>query len=168
MGAKKKGGKKKKGPKEEPEPDDRFMTMGGEELEITRANLRERLQEAKINRNILQIEKDMIHDFYNNTREEIKELEAEILNFDTQMQRKEKDHDTEVISHLQKVQHHEYEHQEAIDSTKTSANFSMNEEAKCHRDTEAKNRADKNQLKTEYTQMDYSNIATIDQKEKEH
>lgn len=44
----------------------------------------------------------------------------------------------------------------------------MNEEAKCHRDTEAKNRADKNQLKTEYTQMDYSNIATIDQKEKEH
>jgi len=52
----------------------------------------------------------MIHDFYNNTREEIKELEAEILNFDTQMQKKEKDHDTEVISHLQKVQHHEYEH----------------------------------------------------------
>ena len=100
MGAKKKGGKKKKGPKEEPEPDDRFMTMGGEELEITRSNLRERLQEAKINRNILQIEKDMIHDFYNNTREEIKELEAEILNFDTQMQKKEKDHDTEVISHL--------------------------------------------------------------------
>ena len=35
---------------------------------------------------MLQIEKDMIHDFYHNTREEIKELESEIRNFDTKME----------------------------------------------------------------------------------
>ena len=31
------------------------------------------------------MEKDMIHDFYGNTRQEIKELEARIKNLDTDM-----------------------------------------------------------------------------------
>jgi hypothetical protein len=84
-GKKKKGGKKGKRRKEEPEPEDEFFTMKGEQLEITIQNLREKLQNSKMQRNTLQIEKDMIHDFYQNTREEIKELEAEIKNFDTKM-----------------------------------------------------------------------------------
>ena len=80
-------GKKKKGKKkkEEPEPEDEFFTMRGEQLEITIQNLREKLSNSKMQRNTLQIEKDMIHDFYQNTREEIKELEAEVKNFDTKM-----------------------------------------------------------------------------------
>ena len=49
---------------------------------------------------MLQIEKNMIHDFYHNTREEIKELEASIRNFDTKMEAEEGSHNTEVISHL--------------------------------------------------------------------
>ncbi len=76
MAGKKKKGKRKKGKKEEPEPEDEFMTMRGEQLEITIQNLREKLQNSKMQRNTLQIEKDMIHDFYQNTREEIKELES--------------------------------------------------------------------------------------------
>ena len=59
---KKKGAKRKK--KEEPEPEDEFFTMRGEQLEITIQNLREKLQNSKMQRNTLQIEKDMIHDFY--------------------------------------------------------------------------------------------------------
>ena len=113
-------GKKKKGKKkkEEPEPEDEFFTMRGEQLEITIQNLREKLSNSKMQRNTLQIEKDMIHDFYQNTREEIKELEAEIKNFDTKMQKEEETHNTLVVSHLQKVQHHQYEHGEAIEQTK--------------------------------------------------
>jgi hypothetical protein len=42
----------------------------------------------------------MIHDFYHNTREEIKELEARIRNFDTKMQEAEISHRTDVASHL--------------------------------------------------------------------
>lgn len=45
--------KKKKGPREEPEPDDHYMQMKGEQLEITIANLREKLSDAKIKRNML-------------------------------------------------------------------------------------------------------------------
>jgi len=56
--------------------------------------LREKLQDAKVKRNMLQIEKDMIHDFYHNTRAEIVEKEAKISNLDTAMQVEEQEHRT--------------------------------------------------------------------------
>lgn len=49
---------------------------------------------------MLQIEKDMIHDFYHNTREEIKELDAQVKNYDTKMQVANEKHRTDVASHL--------------------------------------------------------------------
>lgn len=110
MGGKKKGGKKKKGAKEEPEPQDEYMKMDGATLERTMAALKERLEEAKVKRNLIQIEKDMIHDFYHNTRTEIKETEAEIKNFDTEMQKMEEAHRAEIKVYIQKVKHIEYEH----------------------------------------------------------
>ena len=76
MGGKKKGKKGKKGAKEEPEPEDDYMKMDGSTLEKTMAALKEKLADSKVKRNLIQIEKDMIHDFYHNTREEIKELDA--------------------------------------------------------------------------------------------
>jgi len=112
MGGKKKGGKgkKKKGAKEEPEPDDEYMKMDGESLEKNIITLKEKLVDAKLKRNMLQMEKDMIHDFYHNTRSEIKELEARIKNFDTDMQTKEEKHRTELKVFMQKVRHLEYDH----------------------------------------------------------
>jgi hypothetical protein len=124
MGGKKKG-KGKKGKKEEPEPEDQYMTMRGEELEINIANLKEKLQDMKIRRNYLQIEKDMIHDFYHNTREEIKELDARIVNFDTKMQDAESKHRTDIISHMQKVKHLEYEHVNSCNTVKDDAGVNM-------------------------------------------
>ena len=95
MGAKKKKGKKgKKGAKDEVEPEDDWMKMDGETLEKNMTNLKEKLVDAKIKRNMLQMEKDMVHDFYHNTRSEIKELEARIKNFDTDMQSMEEVHRT--------------------------------------------------------------------------
>lgn len=38
----------------------------------------------------------MIHDFYHNTRDEIKETEAEIKNFDTEMQKLDEHHRSEI------------------------------------------------------------------------
>ena len=45
--------KKKKGPKEEPEPEDELMKLDGATLERTMATLRERLNEAKSQRNLI-------------------------------------------------------------------------------------------------------------------
>lgn len=80
-----KKGKKKKKAKEEPEPEDDYMKMDGLTLERTMAALREKLNESKTKRNLVQVEKDMIHDFYTNTRKEIGETEATVKNLDTTM-----------------------------------------------------------------------------------
>ena len=74
------------------------------------ATFKEKLVDAKLTRNMLQMEKDMIHDFYHNTRSEIKELEAKIKNLDTDMQTKEEGHRTELKVFMQKVRHLEYDH----------------------------------------------------------
>ena len=138
MGAKKKGkgGKKGKKGKEEPEPDDDYMKMDGETLEKNRATLKEKLVDAKLTRNMLQMEKDMIHDFYHNTRSEIKELEARIKNFDTDMQSKEEAHRTELKVYMQKVRHLEYDHGNNQDQVRAGADQIMLEEQKYHVDQE--------------------------------
>lgn len=164
-GKKKKGGKK--GKKEEPEPDDQYMTMRGEELEINIANLKEKLQDMKIRRNYLQIEKDMIHDFYHNTREEIKELDARIVNFDTKMQDSETRHRTDIISHMQKVKHLEYEHVNSCNTVKDDAGVNMMEEKDHHDKTEKDNLQDKNARKEQYVINEKANISEVQTKEDE-
>lgn len=110
----------------------------------------------------------MIHDFYQNTREEIKELEAEIKNFDTKMQKEEETHNTLVVSHLQKVQHHEYEHLEAIEGTKYTGAEIMDEEEKHHQATEEANRNGKQNKKEDYERNDQANISEIESETKSH
>ena len=56
------------------------------------------------------MEKDMIHDFYHNTRAEIKELEAKVKNFDTDMQEMEEQGQTTIKVIMQKVARLEYGH----------------------------------------------------------
>lgn len=168
MPAKKKGkkGKKKKGAKEEPEPEDHYMQMKGEQLEITIANLREKLSDAKIKRNMLQIEKDMIHDFYHNTREEIKELEARISNFDTEMQNAEENQKTDTNSHMQKVKHLYYEHENSCNQVKAEAKNIMSSEHQNHGENEKLAQKNKQEKKDHYGQEEYANIAEIEDKEK--
>ena len=97
------------------------MTMRYDQLEITVQNLREKLQDAKVKRNMLQIEKDMIHDFYYNTRKEIEEKEAKISNLDTKMQEEEQNHRTQITSYMQKVKHLDYDHLNNCEATQVKA-----------------------------------------------
>jgi len=116
---------------------------------------------------MLQIEKDMIHDFYHNTREEIKELEADIRNFDTRMEDSEGRHNTEVVSYLQKVSHHEYEHTEALNFVKGEANDFMRQEFSNHTQNETHNRQEKKTMKDDYSRENMSSIADVEQEEKD-
>ena len=104
----------------------------------------------------------MIHDFYHNTREEIKELESDIRNFDTKMEAEEASHNTEVISHLQKVQHHEYEHSEALNWVKGEADLLMRQEFQNHSQNETDNRKNKNNRKDDYLRDNMSYIADVE------
>ena len=134
MGAKKKKGKKKKGKAADIEPDDDYMKMDGETLEQTRARNKDKLAEAKIKRNMLQMEKDMVQDFYHNTRAEIKELDARVKNLDTDMQSMEEKHRTVIKVYMQKVKHLEYEHANNQDKVRNDAVKVQKEERHYHID----------------------------------
>lgn len=109
----------------------------------------------------------MIHDFYHNTREEIKELDARITNYDTRMQDSESKHRTEIISHMQKVKHLEFEHVDACGTVKSEALDDMKLERKHHTDTEKSNLESKAERKETYLVNDKANIAEIEEREEE-
>ena len=82
------------------------------------------------------MEKDMIHDFYHNTRQEIKELEARISNLDTDMQDMEEKHRTQIKVFNQKVKHLEYEHGNSCDKVQNDSQKVMKEERTYHTNEE--------------------------------
>lgn len=107
----------------------------------------------------------MIHDFYHNTREEIKELEARIRNYDTEMQRAEKQHRTDVASHMQKVKHLEYENANSCEKVKADGTSYEKDENEANIKTEKDNLKDKKTAKEEYKTTHTANIGNIDSKE---
>ena len=48
---------------------------------------------------MLQIEKDMIHDFYHNTKADLKDLGAKVRNYDTKMEEEEYKHNVGVTTY---------------------------------------------------------------------
>ena len=165
MPGKKKGRKGKKKDKAEIEPEDHYMTMKHEQLEQMANNLRDKLNDAKVKRNMLQIEKDMIHDFYTNTRQEITEKEAFVSNLDTEMQKIEQDHRTQITSYMQKVKHLDYDHSNNCEEEQTKAKTEMKNEKQFHAKQEENNRANKERKKDEYKQEDVNNIAETETNE---
>ena len=71
--------------------------MSGPELQAMVERLRQQKQQASMQRNTMQIENDLINDFYKNTREEIKELNAQVKNYDAVMQREEETANSRVL-----------------------------------------------------------------------
>lgn len=70
-------------PKKEEEPDDEFMKMIGPELEANLRLFKEKVGDIKSKRNYIQMDRDMVEQFYHNTELEIQELHTDILNKET-------------------------------------------------------------------------------------
>lgn len=168
MGAKKKG-KKGKGKKKKnvPEEIDDYTPMLHTELEEQRRRTKEKLAEAKSNRNMLQMEKDMVQDFYHNTRDEIREIEARIKNLDTDMQVEEEKHRCSIKVFMQKVKHLEYEHGNNCDGAKVKSDLNVKDERGSYIDNQKNSRGDKGKLKDEMEQTEASNRAEIEQMERD-
>ncbi|CAE7425170.1 DRC4 [Symbiodinium sp. CCMP2592] len=110
-----KKGKKKKAAAPEP-----VEEIPADLKELTIPNLRDRidafqyrLSKAAKDRNYMQLEKDMVNRFYEITKSEVKQVEAELLNMDRKMEILERDFRVHIKVHEQKVQNLEYEHKEA-------------------------------------------------------
>jgi hypothetical protein len=113
------------------------------------------------------MEKDMIHDFYHNTRSEVKEVEARIKNLDTQMQQMEEAHRTEIKVFMQKVKHLEYEHANNCDRVKIEAHRDMKEERLFDTEREKDMQKEKRKLKENFARDDFQNQTDIDGTEKD-
>ena len=113
------------------------------------------------------MEKDMVHDFYHNTRSEIKELDARVKNFDTDMQSMEEVHRTQIKVYMQKVKHLEYEHGNNCDKVEVDARRIMKEERVHHVENDKDMLAKKKEQKAQYDGDDRTNIGDIEHKEKE-
>jgi len=107
----KKGKKKKneaKAPEEDIPPDLKELSVPMLRDRIDAFNYR--LSKAAKDRSYMQLEKDMVNRFCEITKGEVKQIEAELLNMDRQMEMLERDHRVHIKVHEQKVQNLEYDH----------------------------------------------------------
>jgi chromosome segregation ATPase len=165
--AKKKKGKKGKKKKEVPEPDDEYMKMDGLTLEKKIQNLKERLGDVKMKRNLIQIEKDMIHDFYSNTKNEVKDIESQVKNYETKMEQMEEQHKVMIKVYMQKVKHLEYEHDQDRDKVKLNAETAMGAEKEYNVNSEKDMKKDKQEKKIQYGDNDNANLSEVETVEEE-
>merc|ERR1712050_292767 len=115
--------------------------MGGEFDNASIAMLSERkdafqyrFNKAAKDRNYMQLEKDMVNRFYEITKQEVKQIEAELLNMDRQMEMLERDHRVHIKVHEQKVQNLEYEHKNSKHQVTQEGDMSIQKEREMHTD----------------------------------
>lgn len=72
-----------KKPKKEEEPDDEFMKMPAADLQQNLTLFKDRINDLKSKRNYIQMDRDMVEQYYQNTEAEIEKLKLQILNSET-------------------------------------------------------------------------------------
>jgi len=132
----KKGGKKKKQPAAEPEEE-----IPPDLKELTIPNLRDRIDafqyrynKAAKDRNYMQLEKDMVNRFYEITKSEVKQIDAELLNMDRKMEILGRDFNVHIKVHEQKVQNLEYEQKESKRQVNDNGEQDLSKEREMHND----------------------------------
>jgi len=103
----KKGGKKKK----EKEPIDKFTEMEEDKLIEYITKTKQQIVEAKVKRNFVQQERDMITNFYEISKDEQKKLEEAIEKEEIAMDQLNKEHQNEINAFQNKYKHLEYDHE---------------------------------------------------------
>jgi growth arrest-specific protein 8 len=89
------------------------MKMAAPELEGNLKLLKEKVGEMKSKRNYIQMDRDMVEQFYHNTEMEIKEFHTDVLNKEADGEKLQINHNTEVKVFLQKLKLLEYEQEKA-------------------------------------------------------
>lgn len=89
------------------------MKMIAPELEANLKLFKEKVGDIKSKRNYIQMDRDMVEQFYHNTEVEIQETHTEILNKETEGEHMQTSHNTEVKVFLQKLKLLEYEQEKA-------------------------------------------------------
>lgn len=138
------------------------MTMDIETLKKEIASKKEKLFEERIKRNYIQMEKEMIYDFYSNTRKELSESGNMILIHDNDIEQMEEDHKTEMTVYTRKLQYLEHEHQtKDTKMVETKAQNAMADERKDYIQREDSKKKDKKNLIQDYRKTETKNVEDI-------
>ncbi|KAL4496407.1 hypothetical protein ABPG72_014637 [Tetrahymena utriculariae] len=164
MPPKKAKGKKKK----EEEPNDEYMSMTGADLSQTLEKLKERVNEMRTNRNYIQMDRDMVENFYHNTLKEISEVKTKISNKETEAEEKESKHRIDVKVFLQKVKHLEYEQEKSNLNIEDDGKKAKEKEDAYFEDITKNMKQLKTQLKSEYLEKEKANIQQVQEEKKDH
>jgi len=119
--------KPKKG-NQEVEPVDDFTPMPANDLQTQLNLLKEKVNDMRSKRNYIQMDRDMVEQFYSNTHKETDEVETKIRNKETEAEKLEDEHRVDVKVYLQKVKHLEYEQEISNQNIKTDGEGAKNNE----------------------------------------
>eukprot|EP00747_Dinoflagellata_sp_TGD_P162034 gnl/TRDRNA2_/TRDRNA2_179186_c0_seq1.p1 gnl/TRDRNA2_/TRDRNA2_179186_c0~~gnl/TRDRNA2_/TRDRNA2_179186_c0_seq1.p1 ORF type:complete len:477 (+),score=175.95 gnl/TRDRNA2_/TRDRNA2_179186_c0_seq1:130-1560(+) len=120
-----------------------------------------RLNKASKDRNYMQLEKDMVNRFYEITKGEVKQIEAELLSMDRQMEMLERDHRVHIKVHEQKVQSLEYEHKNSKRQVGQEGDMSIQKERELHADHVVSMDKEKTDIKRELREQQLTNEEDI-------
>merc|ERR1712072_1570497 len=116
-----------------------------------------RLNKAMKERNYMQLEKDMVNRFYEITKQEVKQIEAELLNMDRQMEMLERDHRVHIKVHEQKVQNLEYEHKNSKRQVTQEGDMGVQKEKDIHTENVVRMNREKTNIKRELKDQQLEN-----------
>nr|CAD7452108.1 unnamed protein product [Timema tahoe] len=95
--------------------------MTREQLEVFAHRLREEMEREREERNFFQLERDKIRTFWEITRQQLEECQAELRNKDREIEEDEEKHQVEIKVYKQKVKHLMYEHQNNLSELKVES-----------------------------------------------
>ncbi len=129
--------------------------MDIETLKKELSTKKEKLMEERIRRNYIQMEKEMIYDFYSNTRKDLDESRNTIVIHDHDIEQMEEDHKIEMTVYMRKLQYLEHEHQtKDTRLVETRAQNAMAEERKDYLAREEEQKKLKRNLLLDYKKKD--------------
>ncbi|KRX02737.1 hypothetical protein PPERSA_02227 [Pseudocohnilembus persalinus] len=164
--------KKSKKSKIPPEPTDPYSLqlkeMSGQQLQSELQLMREKLDEMRTKRNYIQMDRDMVEQFYHNTYKEIDEIKVKVVNKETEAEQLEEEHRVEVKVYLQKVKHIEYEKERSNEDIQDDGDQAKSKENDYFEEQIKKMKENKQRLKYEQVENEKYNIVKIEEKQNEN
>ncbi|KAM3872149.1 dynein regulatory complex subunit 4-like [Diretmus argenteus] len=131
--------------------------MSKEQLEEHIICLREELDREREERNYFQLERDKIHTFWEITKRDLEESNAELRNRDRELEEAEERHQVEIKVYKQKVKHLLYEHQNTISELKAEGVVSTKLMQNEHAELENELHEGRRSLKLDFKVLELSN-----------
>lgn len=123
---------------------------------------KEKLLDERIKRNYIQMEKEMIYDFYSNTRKDLEDSKNMVVVHDNEIEQMEEDHKVEMTVYMRKLQYLEHEHlTKDCKGVENHAEAAMKEERKHFLDGENDQKNLKKTLIVDYKKNEGNSVDAI-------